>query len=213
MAVHFPSANATFIHVPKTGGTSFYEWIEANAQPYDMQMINVYATGCVDGARKQWGELGTVFSFVRNPYSRLVSMYHYQWKEAERHLANNTGTPKDRIEFARTAAVSRKGFDYWIECMYFCKTELFAIADADPKRVTVSSWFNGTVPDIWIKTENLNVEFYKIQDLLLGGDRSVPLPWTNVSEHKPYRDYYNATTKRWVAEQFREDLELFEYQF
>lgn len=213
MAVHFPIANATFIHVPKTGGTSFYSWIEDNLVSYDIQTTNVYETGCVEGAEKQWGDLGTIFSFVRNPYSRLVSMFHFQWKEAEQYLTSNIGSAHDRIGYARTAAISRKGFDYWLECMYFRKPELFAIADADPERVTVSSWFNGRKPDVWIKTENLKDDFHIIQDLLTGGICKVPLPWINTSEHKPYRDYYNSTTKRWVAEQFREDLEAFDYQF
>jgi hypothetical protein len=211
MSVHFPDSNATFIHVPKTGGTSFYEWIKRNIPVYDQQLDNIYALSCVDGAKAQWGDLGTVFTFVRNPYSRLVSMYHYQIKKAKMQLQSNS-SPQARLRSIKILALASNGFDYWLECIYYQKKELLDI-HPDPSTITVSSWFNGTVPDIVVKTEELGSEFYKIAELLTAGQSTDPLPWINTSEHKPYRDYYNAKTIGWVSEQFHDDLEMFEYTF
>jgi len=218
MSVHFPDSNATFIHVPKTGGTSFYKWIKKNISVYDQQPDNSYVLSCVDGAKAQWGNLGTVFSFVRNPYSRLVSMYHYQYAKALEHVQRKEQffrhpMPMKYTDYLKIIAVSSKGFDYWLECVYFRKKELFSVHDASPETMTVSSWFNGTVPDIIIRTEELNTEFYKISDLLTAGVCKDPLPWINTTEHRPYRDYYTPKTIGWVAEQFRDDLEIFGYQF
>lgn len=212
MAVHFPTNKATFIHVPKTGGTSFYNWIERNVPSYDMQAHNVYETGSMLGAAKQWGELGTTFSFVRNPYSRLVSMYHYHYAKAQHYVRSpNVKHPGKMIDFLKVIAVSSKGFEYWLECMYYEKEQLLGIADAARDRLTVCSWYNGQMPDIIIKMEELDSQFYKIQDLL--GCHTESLPHDNKSEHKPYREYYNDKMVGWVAEQFKEDLEAFGYQY
>jgi hypothetical protein len=212
MPVHFPDVKATFIHVPKTGGTSFYEWIGRNMETYEQLPHNDYANGCMDAARARWGDLGTTFSFVRNPYSRLVSMYTYHYTKAREYVANPSNhLPMKLVDYMRVIAVSQKGFDYWLECVCYDKPELYNIGDAAPDRMSVSSWFNGTMPDIIIKTEELNQEFYRIQNLL--GSRFEPLPWVNTSEHKPYREYYNTDTRRMVEMKFKDDLDNFNYEF
>jgi Sulfotransferase family len=217
MAVHFPNIPATFIHVPKTGGTSFYTWISKNVTNFKQQANNNYAEGSVDGATAQWGELGTVFSFVRNPYSRLVSMYEYHYNKAKEHLDRhkqdpNAKLPVSIIDYLQTIAISKKGFDYWVTALCNGSEELFKINDANPKQITVTSWYNNKLPDIIIKTEDLNQEFYKIQNLLVKNCND-PLPWVNVTKHKPYREYYNSDTRKLVAERFKEDLDNFNYDF
>ena len=215
MAVHFPQQRATFIHVPKTGGTSFYTWIEKNLTGYDQQAENIYETGCVVGAIKQWNDLGTVFSFVRNPYSRLVSMYEYQFIKAKQHVEMyKPGTPMQDsyMDHLKLIALSRKGFDHWVTAICTDDPAIYSIYDGHPDRISVASWFRGSMPNFVIKTENLNQEFYKIRELLAPGNTD-PLPWVNTTEHKPYREYYNETTKQLVAEKFKDDLDLFDYDF
>jgi hypothetical protein len=216
MPVHFPNIPATFIHVPKTGGTSFYHWLQKNISNYEQLAENNYATGSIIGAQQQWNSLGTTFSFVRNPYSRLVSMYEYQYAKAKiqiRDYRPGSIMVDSYLDHLRLIAISKKGFDYWIDCICNDKDEVYSIYDGDPTQVSVSSWFNGQLPNIVIKTEELSTEFYKIQDLLTGGTCRDPLPWVNTTEHKPYREYYNNTTKKLVADKFKDDLNLFDYDF
>lgn len=217
MSVHFPEVKATFIHVPKTGGTSFYQWIDSAGLVYDKQEINHFTVGSINGARQQWGDLGTVFSFVRNPYSRLVSMYHYHYEKARLYVNNPNLINKDDLamsftDYLRVLSVSSRGFDYWLECIYYGKKELYG-KHATRDEVTISSWFNGEMPNIIIKTEELNQEFNKIYQLLTDGQCTIPLPWINTSNHKSYQEYYNSKSKQWVADQFKDDLELFDYTF
>lgn len=58
-----------FIHIPKCAGRSISE---AFGQPFDHYTASYYQTKHPDN----WNEY-TVFTTVRNPYQRLVSMYHY----------------------------------------------------------------------------------------------------------------------------------------
>jgi hypothetical protein len=208
MAVHFSTIPATFIHVPKTGGTSFYHWLNENSIDYKkLYELNRFADVSMAAAKSTWGELGTVFSFTRNPFSRLVSMYFYHYRVAQESLKRSD---KPSITALKTVAVSSKGFDYWLECMYFRKKELFSIGDSNPEQMTVKSWFTGTMPDLIIKMENFDQDFVQIQDLF---NCYAPLPHVNTTEHLPYREYYNPTTRRWVEEMFAEDLEAFDYEF
>lgn len=215
MPVHFPSVKATFIHVPKTGGTSFYNWLQDNMEDYIQVDMNSYENGSIDGATKLWGDLGTVFSFVRNPYSRLVSMYTYQYAKAKAQILNPGNLPKYMTvsDYLKIISVSQKGFDYWLQCICNDSDEIYKVSDASPDQITVSSWFNGSLPDIIIKTENLNDEFYKIQNLLTNGQCKVPLPWANTSDHKPYREYYTEETRKLVERKFADDLNNFGYDF
>lgn len=58
-----------FIHIPKCAGRSISE---AFNQPFDHYTASYYQTKHPD-----WWNEYTVFTTVRNPYQRLVSMYHY----------------------------------------------------------------------------------------------------------------------------------------
>jgi Sulfotransferase family len=216
MPVHFPKVKATFIHVPKTGGTSFYHWIDKNIKDFDRLDDNNYATGSVDGAAKVWGDLGIVFSFVRNPYSRLVSMYEYMYAEAVKEISRHVPGGKltdSYMDHLKLISVSKKGFDYWVTSICTDSPEIYSIYDGDPNTINVCSWYNQKIPDIIIKTEDLDKEFYKIQDLLTDGLCRDPIPWVNTTKHKPYQDYYNDVTRKLVSKKFAQDLDTFKYTF
>lgn len=218
MAIHFPTVPATFIHVPKTGGMSFYDWVNRNITVFDRPDVNTHSTACLDACKTRWTELGTTFSFVRNPYSRLVSMYLYNWNSAtanQEYRKNNVShfSSKEIIDDLKLITVCSKGFDYWLDCICNDRDEIYKIYDGNPLTVDVSSWFNNIKIDIIIKTENLSSEFYKIQDLLTDGDCRDPIPWVNTTTHTDYRDYYNSASQKLVAKKFQTDLELFEYTF
>ena len=65
----------------------------------------------------------------------------------------------------------------------------------------------------YINPININTEndFKYICDSI--GIEMPPIPKINTSKHKKYREYYNEHTKNLVADCFKKDIELFNYEF
>ena len=73
MAVHIPEHNLTFIHIPKTGGTSITRWIRDNHEH------DYYRKHCtLQTAKNHWNNLSQTFCVIRDPYDWLVSWYEYE---------------------------------------------------------------------------------------------------------------------------------------
>ena len=76
MAHHIPLHDLTFIHIPKTGGTSVFTWIEEN---FDyVQNGSKHST--INQYKKSFAQPKNYFSIVRHPVDRILSWYHYQYK-------------------------------------------------------------------------------------------------------------------------------------
>ena len=244
MSIHFSNVPATFIHIPRTGGTSFTSWAKTNLSNYeiaplmDFSLRNMYKIPDYDWIKTLWQEPGVRFTFVRNPYSRLVSLYHYVgelvdarlklYKDSLRNsstLLNFKTQPFQSnsvvgciIDDTKMINIFNKGFDHWIRSVHENPEQLYNNTNAASHHLiyaywggeTQLSWFCGNLPDIIIKTENLNQEFYKIQELL---GSSKALPHINKSHHSDYRNYYNQETRALVKQVYKDDLEAFDYDF
>jgi len=58
--------------------------------------------------------------------------------------------------------------------------------------------------------ETLAQDFLHVNQVL---QINAVLPHLNQSEHRDYRTYYNAHTKKLIAEHFHTDIALFDYEF
>ena len=128
-----------------------------------------------------------VFTSVRNPYSRAVSMFkHHSWR-------------------------SVKSFKYF--CHKVMKNE-YPSEDAKWHSGTLTEHMidnNDLKVDFVIKLENLQKDFNIICDKI--GIPQQQLPHLNKSKHKHYTEYYDEETKQIVAEKYAKDIELFGYEF
>jgi hypothetical protein len=212
MAIHFP--NATFIHIPRTAGKSFELWVTQNISIYDNQHGNCK----FDVAQATWANLGTVFTFVRNPYARLVSMFHYMGQQARYRIElKSKGLDIDPTvhstidEDIKTYGLYRKGFEHWLNNK---QEQLSSVEDinfwTNAGFTSQVNWLCGHIPNIIIKTENINQDFVVIQNLL---ECYMPLPNINASEHGHYKSYYNLSTKKLATEIIQADLDAFGYEF
>jgi len=222
MPIHFPSVPATFINIPKTGTTSLKFWalehikdLEITSEASNLDWVSHMSN---EELHAKWANLGTTFAFVRNPYDRLVSVFHHLGQNAEERLNNRKAgiMTRDMISVPiesdiRILGVYRKGFEHWIKTDHSSKTDCPMIRMLqDAKKETQLQWLDYELPNIVIKIEDVNTEFHIIQKLL---NCQEPFIHTNISSHKPYKEYYTEETQKIVAEWVKEDLEAFGYEF
>jgi hypothetical protein len=202
----------TFIHVPKTGGTSIGKWITSSAHECkklsNAEHVNFFL---FDEIYKN-----DVFAVARNPYDRLVSYYY--------HFGNMiyNKTKKGNEIFNKQMDEWNKGFKNFVfECKYLTwrKTilnSLFLYADgsqwiANPQvKYIGKDLSNFTI----MKFENLENDFQLLQHKL---NDYRPLPEKNTTNSKPlkrgpWQDYYDNETKQEVYKYWQQDFELLGYE-
>jgi len=239
MSIHFLDVPATFIHIPRTGGTSFKWWIMKNIQGWKADGFH----DKVHHAQPVWNDLGLVFTFVRNPYDRMLSVFHFIGQQTtkrieDRKLHNQIGKDWDSSPLTahkrsreqemfdllvgdnRMLEIYEKGFDYWLELLYQDADEFYENGrnnswprgDKIPHRRNDPqvSWIKDAVNPLIIKTENLDTEFKKIQKLL---KCNKPLGKVNTTTHLHYRDVYSNSSRKLIELMFKEDLDTFNYDF
>lgn len=202
----------TFIHVPKTGGTSIGEWIVDSSYEYRKLFDADHASFfLIDEAYKK-----DLFAVVRNPYDRLVSYYY--------HYGNMIYNKSHRnIEiFDKQMEEWNKGFKNFVfNCKYLTwrKTVIngpFPYADgsqwiANPQiKYTGTDLSNFTI----MRFENLENDFRLMQKKL---DDYRPLPRRNTTNSKPlkrgpWQDYYDRETREEVYKYWQLDFELLGYE-
>tara|TARA_B100002019_G_scaffold287896_1_gene300602 strand:+ start:662 stop:1243 length:582 start_codon:yes stop_codon:yes gene_type:complete len=182
-----------FIEVPKTGTTTICYVLKKHfcgLQP------SVYPDKHlpVDQYKKMFPkEMQTYFKFgfVRNPWSRVVSLFH-----------RNEGVQmRKRMTFVEFVDWIQLATDTSVKCNKFPKKNMLGFFEINNK---VNVDFIG-------KYENLQEDFNIICDKI--GIQRQELPHINKSEHKHYTEYYDEETKKIVAKKFEKDIEYFGYKF
>ena len=210
MAIHFTNPQATFIHIPKTGGSSFEQWCYDNIE-YDRQ--EKHAT--LLDAKRIWPKLGTTFTFIRNPFDRMVSMFHFIGQRAierieMRKQGQRTKKSTNQHDDLLISDYYYKGFENWIEEHSQNIHNPFDLGIWLYERKTpMVCWTNNEI-DIVIKIEKIQSKICIIEDLF---KKKVNLPYLNKSVRRHYKHYYNTNTKKIVENLFRKDLETFGYNF
>ena len=131
------------------------------------------------------------FTFVRNPWSRLVSSYFYR---LEKNEWKNTITFSEYIKNLGNNIEYGKYIVHSLNCLDW-------ISD---KNANILVDFIG-------KFENLQGDFDKLCDEL--GIQRETLTHINQTDHKHYTEYYNEETSEVVAKRYAKDIEYFGYKF
>lgn len=216
-----------FIPIQKTGSTSIrevldkkYNCVEASSD--NSSLIYNHTSACrlklYFEEKKQyrfsnqdywnWNEYFK-FTFVRNPYARLVSQYNYFCK-----IGSN---PQEVIDS------NGDEFTYPIDYYNLCKE----INKKTFKQFVQNNQNTFDVPyskfcleefDFIGKTENMQTDFNKAIECINKNTKGVSMdtlvvPHYNKSSKKHYSDYYDDETKKIAEEFYGEDIERFNYKF
>jgi chondroitin 4-sulfotransferase 11 len=126
------------------------------------------------------------FSGVRNPYDRMVSVYHY--------------IVKDRYKIS---------FDEWILNIHKYDDDDNLFAHRNPCSERTHTKGERVVSFIY-RHENINKDFNHISKIIkIKGN----LPHKNKTVHKHYKTYYNDKTKAVIEDVFKDDIKLLGYKF
>lgn len=180
-----------FFHVPRTGGSSIASlgwWDEWTGH------FPPAAEADVPGGYHS-------FAFVRNPWDRFVSLYHYlatmtprhRWYRANAEIAAEVRRCHGFADFCRRfpAWPHRDNYHFW------------------PQRRWIADPHGRPLVDFVGRFERLQRDFDRVCRRL--GLPATPLSRLNGSRHRPYRAYYDHETKKIVAALWRTDLEAFGY--
>ena len=184
--------NYIFVHVPKTGGQSIKHALGGKTKEWPthiplsaIQKYNRYA-----------------FGFVRNPWDRMVSLYHFLCQKAMKHDDNF-----NQLE------VRAAGFKYWLmKHNFFMKEDYrWSKGNLSPmQRRTQLFWLEGC--DFIGCFENLGFDL-QFACKRIGIKSPNKLSVANTTKHKYYREYYDNETIGHVAEHFAPEIEMMGYSF
>ena len=204
------SHRVLFVHVPKTGGSSFEAMFARRID--DSRVVE----GRKRHASYQWLlaaepdlEAYWSFGFVRNPWARMVSwwsMISSVFEKADR----GDEKARSKIENYPNAWLPEGEFRHDFDRFVLEGTEKVSKLGT-PQSMTLAR-ADGRLVDFVGRTENFDDDLKIVRDKL-GLARRDQSPRRNKSSHGHYHDYYNDETRAKVAEVFARDIELFGYTY
>jgi len=179
-----------FVHINKTAGTSIINIIGKPFRKHltAKEIIKVIGQDKWDKAYK--------FAVVRNPWDKVVSQYKHNIKNNVTNMAKKEISFKDWI--ACTYGKNKVEYYYYRPQMFLPQAEW--LKD-----------FEGKIDlDKIIRFENLTDEMNLVFKTL---GIHQELPHVNKTSKTNYRDFYDDTTQKIIADWFHEDIKVFGYTY
>lgn len=185
-----------FIHIPKCAGISIedalfnkkighsYLW---HYQVFDKERFNKYFK----------------FTFVRNPWDRLVSAYFFMKKGGR--------NPFDK-KWAEQHLSDINSFQEFVEKLNNKNFRRVVLAEQHfrPQYKYVCDYKENILTDFTGRLENIEKDFDYVSKRL---GINAKLPHFNKSKKGNYKNYYNYRMKQIVANIYKKDIKLFNYKF
>jgi hypothetical protein len=184
--------NFIFIHIPKCGGMSITKGLGLQVS----KDMHTTITEIIEEKLKN----RFTFSFVRNPFDRVVSWYFFHKSKADYKFPDT---------FQKWMISSLDDPDYYGGARWKNQKH-----PKDPLSLLPWISHNGKVSVDYVgKLETLTFDLNQISKQS-GIKLSTDIPFRNKSNRdRNYRKYHTALTQRIVKKRYGEDLEYFKYQF
>lgn len=191
-----------FFHIPKVATSSIVESI-SGVGAQDDYMVHTIAKAV--NSLTETEENYYKFSFVRNPFERLVSCYESKYHEDRKHLKVLTYLTYDYYLLGYMK--KDKGFEHFVHKVcklpdglrdLHVKSQYRILYDRKGRlRVDYIGKYEKLINDYKIIEEKFDVE---------------PLPHFNKSKHRDWKDYYTLDTAQLVYRTYKLDFEKFGYE-
>lgn len=177
-----------FIHIHRTGGTTVTQLLNKMRHPTNVIIAGHCHLKNIYGDFDHYEDDFFTFSFVRNPWERLLSWFLFLKQRNTQHL--------DFTNFLEQLDDNRgyKSGD-------FMTNQVDYLAPAE----------GGNEVDFIGKYENFQADLKQVFEIL-----EIPvfeIPILNTTTKKFPSDYYNETTKNMVARMCEKDIDTFKYNF
>ncbi len=203
-----------FLWVPKCAGMSIYKalvkygcardkWLTptgrfSNRGVVTFGHVNVLQLIERRTVARDYFENAFKFGFVRNPFDRLVSLFHYL------RTLGGDGVPED-MSFEEFCGKVDRG-EHLPVGLYNHK----GLNQCNPMVDWLTDPHGKSIADFVGRFETLHDDFRKVCDVIgIGND----LPHENRTDHRPYRHYYTENSRAIVERVYRQDLDTFGYEF
>ncbi len=196
----FDETQSIFIHIPKAGGIStikslYGEEAGGFGHPTYERFLRLYGEKHFNTYFK--------FTFVRNPWERLLSAYSFLKKGGMNHMdqqfCNEVLSDYGTFEKFVMEWVDEENVESWVHFI----PQYHYVYDADMNLVV----------DFVGRFENFNKDFEKVRSILKTGTPLKHLNKTGDKKAKSYRDAYTPEMAEKVAKVYKIDIELFGYAF
>lgn len=182
-----------FIHIPKTGGQSIIRMFD-----FETDISHFYGHFSLNQLENKINLKDFFkFSFVRNPFERLLSDFSFRPKNGP---------------FFQTIKLKKYTFDCFVHKLY--EYQLINLTHFDTEKANLNPQYtffeNENKLDFLGRFENFTND---LQSLLQRYNIKKPLCHANKTNHTNYKNYYTLSTKKIVESMYEEDLNKFNYQF
>lgn len=194
-----------FIHIPRTGGSSFEKAIfGVDWWAHKKETKHLIASQAKEIYKEHWDDYFK-FAIVRNPWDRCVSMLNFS--ETYYGYKGNKLTKK-KLEWYK----NKYNYPFTVEYDY----RFYTLPDVINENHSNNQVYNNIIDEEinYIgKFETLADDFREVSKIIGLNNKELPVVASSKKRKKDYRDYYDDELKEIVENLYAKDIQAYGYSF
>lgn len=189
----FDSKQVIFIHIPKAAGTSIGKSLFGTGRTGHYSLNDYYKVN------KKKARNYYKFTFVRNPYDRLVSAFFY---------LKQGGKNESDIEFSKENLSQIDSFEDFV-LNWLTDERLYSWIHFYPQVYFTECNCSSLTIDFIGKLENIDKDVRTLSKMI---SQDIVIEHHNASSRKHYSEYFTEEMKEKVYDLYKEDFLAFDYE-